>query len=114
MNNKARIALDLRGVTAVIMNAMTIEGQRRVAEQERRRGVDLALMRARLGGCWRFGRPTRIGTAVDNVLALLQCDSAAGFDPVPHRHEAERARPALLQHDIGNARDAPDRVADPD
>jgi hypothetical protein len=42
MHDEARIALDLHGIAAVVMDAVSVEGQCGIAEQEWRGDLDLA------------------------------------------------------------------------
>ena len=117
VDDEPGIALDLGDVAPVVVDAVAVEGQGRVAEQQHVVGVDVAApggvravraaapappRRPRAGRGRRCRAPRRAPTPV------------AVRDLVAHQDEDERAGAALLQADVGDGRGAPDRVADPE
>ena len=92
------IALLLRHVAAVVVDAVTVEGQRRIAEQHHGVGRDRARPRlaCRRRDRLRRRRPRLQRIAIDDVVLFLDAQRAVTLDPVLHRHEASRPlRPVL-------------------
>src|SRR5580698_5275108 len=81
MDDETRIALHLRYVGIIVVDAVAIESQGRVAEQQHGiAGPDPLAGRLRQRD---FGRncsrgTTRVSSAVDDVLTLLECRAALG------------------------------------
>src|SRR5262249_18413589 len=70
VEHQARITLDLGHVIAVVVDAVAIEGQRRIAEQQHGVGdVALAMLCGRGRSLGRDLRPTG-GFAIDDILPL--------------------------------------------
>ena len=95
MNDEAGVALDFGDVFAVVVNAVTVECQRRVAEQQNVIRHDVALP-CKCGlcrcGCGHYvGRPG--GIAVHNVVVFGECRVALAIaaDFVAHFHENQVA-----------------------
>src|SRR5579862_2948142 len=78
VEDQSGIALDLGDIVAVVMDSMTVEGQRRIAEQQHRIGdMRLAVLRdwRWWRGFWRGGwRAAHF--AIDDVLVLADGDAA--------------------------------------
>src|ERR1700693_3858318 len=93
---------------------MTIERQRRIAEQKHVVRNDLAspagIGRGDLRLRYGIGSPRAF--AVDEVLLLRQGQTFAIADLMAHEKEDERARTPFLEADITDARLARDRVPD--
>src|SRR5690606_31761150 len=101
VHHQARVALGLGDVGPVVMNAVAIEGDRRIAEQQRRSGLDpLAPVAFRhwitAGELWR-GR-----LAVDDVLLLTDGQPAVLQVVMTQGYEQQRTRAADLFLDIEN------------
>src|SRR2546422_8572729 len=98
MHDQARVALDLRHITAIVVDAVAVERERRIAEQQHLVRYPLLLP----GGCagngvrrnGDVGRLRRL--AVDDVLELGQRDVVLAADTVlmPDFHEHECTAPA--------------------
>ena len=108
MHDQAGVALDLGDITAVVMNPVAIEGQRRVAKQQHVVGPDHArpLRIAWRGQRWRrrIAR-LRVGTVNDVVfLAHSQPLRVMQLMPDQHKHQVAAA-PRLVADrlDAGNA-----------
>src|SRR5512132_2700338 len=117
MNDEAGIALDLGRVRAVIVNAVSVERQRRVAEQHGR-------IRAHLLGVHRSHRRRLSGApsgssshvlAVDDVVLIDDGEPVATGNLVTDGHEHQSAGTARLRGHVGNGRGPlrviPDRQA---
>src|SRR5690606_16771391 len=101
VHHQARVALGLGDVGPVVMNAVAIEGDGRIAEQQRRSGLDpLAPVAFRhwitAGELWR-GR-----LAVDDVLLLTDGQPAVLQVVMTQGYEQQRTRAADLFLDIEN------------
>src|SRR5437899_10104208 len=93
VEDQARIALDLGDVVAVVVDAVAVEGQRGIAEQQHGIGdMGLAVLRLRRRGRGLCGRglPAR-DLAIDDVLSLADGCAARRGDAVLDRDEAQRA-----------------------
>ena len=116
VDDETGVALDLGDVAAVVVDAVPVEGQRRVAEQQDVVRDDRALPR----GTGRRGRGRRFDLAglllrpVDDVVVLHQgrVARAVAAHLVPHRDEDERTRPSLLGNDVLDGRRPDDVVTD--
>ena len=120
VHHQPAIALDLFGIRRIIVDAVGVEGQRRIAEQQPCIG-DEGAVRVPSGGvehplarCWRRERRIgRGGLSVDQRLRLDHRDSAVGLGHMFHIDKGEAARSALLladRNDLAGAFDhCPDR-----
>ena len=98
VHDQARIALDLGDVAAVVVDAVAVEGQRRVAEQQhRRRARSRARRPRRSARRWRLApaSPGCGGVAVDDVVLFGQRDAARVGDLVAHRARTPARRCGL-------------------
>ncbi len=88
MHHQAGIALGVSDVGVVVVNAVAVEGHRRVAKQQRRRRFDdlapLALLRRVATVEFR-----RIGFAVNDVLLFTHAQFAMLRVIVAHRYEQQ-------------------------
>src|SRR6267143_4332092 len=115
VDDQARVALDLRYITAIVVDAVAVERERRIAEEERLIRHPLLLP----GGCG--GRGLRRGSdigrlrrlAVDDVVKLGQRDVvlAVGTELMPDFYEHQRTAAAGFFVDALDRRHARDRVA---
>src|SRR5690606_30569558 len=105
MHHQPRIAFGCSGVGPVIMDAMTIEGNGGIAEQQGRARCDRLLPIA-LGQCRAGGEFWRAGLAVDDVLLLADCQLAVLQIIVLDGHEQQRAGAALLLFNLEDGGDA--------
>ncbi len=116
VDDQAGITFDLGDVVAVVMDAVAVEGQRRVAKQQHRIGhMAFAMLggqrrRRRLGG--RGVLAIRRHVAIDDVLPLADGEAARRGDDVVDRDEAQRARAAGLHRHVRDGRRARHLVAD--
>ncbi len=96
------------------MDAVAVEGQRRIAEQQHRIGMDgageIALARIRFGGAAARGPGGCL--AIDNVLHLGDRGRAIGRNLMAHRDEDHGSGLAGLGLDIFDGRDARHRGAE--
>ena len=105
MHDEAGVALDFGDVLAVVMDAVAIEGQGRIAKQQHRVGRDRARP-SLLASQWRLlGYRHRVGglglCPVNNVVLLGQREAlgiAIGMLHL-HKHQLTRA-PALVRHGL--------------
>ena len=113
MHDEVGIAFDLRRIGVIVMDAMAVEGERGIAEQQGRRGRnrddDVVGVVARGDG--RRGRACggRRRLAIDDIHLLPNGDPALGGDLVQDLDEAEASGPARLERnvlDLLAARDA--------
>ena len=95
VEDQAGIALDLGDIVAVVMDAVAVEGQRRIAKQQHgighvasRDALRDRRRRRRFGGC---GLRRARDVAIDDVLALADRDAARRRHVVLDRDEAQRA-----------------------
>src|SRR5205807_1496211 len=120
VHDQSGIALDVARIWQVVVYAVGIERERRIAEEEHRIGSDGArpfgLRRVR-GGLqrWRYRRrgAARVGRPVDDVLLLDDGNAGTGTELVHQRYQGERAAAALLLFSAGDFRNALDPIADP-
>src|SRR5580698_9922206 len=99
LHDDARVSLDVRRVVTVVVNAMAIEGECRIAEQKRRCGhghldaitrtVRIDRVTQRNGAVWR--------EEIRNVLSLVDRHPAARLVLVPYDNEEEWTT-ASLRH----------------
>ncbi len=104
MHDEPRIALFLRRILAIVVNAMTVERERRIPEQARRIEQPLAppdriIWRLRRGRC-----STRRRLPIHDVLLLAYGDARASSYLVLDRHETQRPGLAALLFDGRDAR----------
>ena len=116
VDDQPRIALDLGDVAAVVVDAVAVEGERRVAEQQHRIGRHrpcgrLVGRRAAPAGA-RRARLRQV--AVDDVVLLGEQQLAVARDLVAHGDEHQGAGLALAPAHVGDGRGAGQRIADPD
>jgi hypothetical protein len=93
---------------------MRVEGQRRIAQQQRFVGHDVALP-SRVAGRGGRGRCRRAGRgrlAIHDVVLFFDRGDIATANAMADRHETELARAALLFADIEDARFARDAFTD--
>src|SRR6185436_15715452 len=104
--------------SAVVVKAITVEGQRRVSKQQDLVRPDFPLpdsVRDRLTSLRRGPYLPHPGAIpVDDVVILDERQSVTIADLVSNLHEHERAAPSLFLADVGDARDALDLVTDAD
>ena len=114
VHHEARIALDLRDVAAVVVNAVAVEGQRRVAEQQHVVGADLAYpLRVVRRALHRRGRIVGARVlAIDDVVFVSQRQALLVEQLVKDAHEHQRTGAPFLGRDVGDARTAGDGGAD--
>ena len=97
------------------MDAVAVERQRRIAKEQHRRRMNLADPRVVIRRHSRYRR-IRVGLlqiAIDNVVLIdEQRFRVAGYF-VPNGNEHQRSGAPFLDVHIGDARFAPNRVADP-
>src|SRR5580704_644319 len=93
------------------MNAMTVECDRGVPEQEGRGRNHTPLPAAFFSGSRRLGLPTFVGRSVNDGLRLDQTFLVINQDRVLQRDETERSSPAGLGSDVSDARHAAHRVS---
>src|SRR5258708_15140985 len=107
VHHEPGIAFDARRVRLVVVDAMAVESHRGIAEQQHRVGMDLApprrASRRGRGPCRERGL-----AAVYQVVLVGDDEAAAVAHLVAHGHEHERSAASLLQHHVGDARDALD------
>src|SRR5256885_1282866 len=115
MHDQAGVALDLRHITAIVVDAVAVERERRIAEQQHLVRYPLLLPGGCAGNGARSGRD--VGRlcrfAVDNVVELGQRNVllAVGAELVPDLHEYERTAAAGFFVDALDRRYSRDRVA---
>ena len=112
LNHQRRVKLLIDCVGPVIMDAMTIVGERRVAEQQHRVGLNCPSEVGIRGRCFASGRRRRSGwyLAIYQVLLFLNANSAVLRQLVIERHEDKRAASArfrLYGPDHGLSRSRP-------
>ena len=103
MDDKPGITFDIRGIPPVIVNAVAVECERRVTEEEKRRWFNASLMTSGLGCSRRRLLIGRYEVAVDEVLTLTNELPSVDLDQVVNSHEAETAGAAFLRGDIRDA-----------
>ncbi len=113
VDDKPRIPLDLGHVGVVVVDAVAVEGERRITEQQHRIGRDLT---APDGVCGReFGRRRRrvwpCRPAVDDVVLFLDRQTLRPQNTVLHQHENEGAATTLFDRDVADFGFAPHLVA---
>ena len=119
MHDQPRIALFPGHVIAVVVDAVAVEDQRRITEQQHRVRVDRPLpdrvrrwvrgwRNGRLPACAFGGRP-----AVNDVVFLDDGRAFGAGNLVAHQHEDQRPALAFLGADVEHFRAPPDLVADP-
>ena len=118
VDHQPGIALDASDVAPVVMDAVAIEGQRRVAEQQHivgQHGAAEVGVAGRSHGCG-FGIAGLLGGAVDDVVELgdRRRRAAVATQFMPHLDEHQRAAAAGLDAHVGDGRDALDRITHPD
>jgi hypothetical protein len=113
VDDEARITFDILGVPPVIVNAMAVECERGVTEEENRCWFDTSLVTSRLSGLRRGLLSGRQEIAIDEVLTLTNEFPSVGLDQVINSHEAEAAGAAFLGRDIRDPGNAPKAIADP-
>src|SRR5439155_25780932 len=106
------IALRLFGIPAVVVNAMAVEGQRRVAEQERLVRGDRSAPRAVGRGLFRAFPVSARGVTVDQILIFLDRDRAVGAQRMSNRYQNEWTAAASLLDDQRDHRAPVDAGAD--
>ena len=117
VDDESRIALDTLRIVAVVVDAVGVEGERRIAEQEYRIGRQAA---HRVGGlgfdcCGRRGRGRCCrGFAKDDVLLLADRGDAIRRNVVAQRHEEQVAARTALGLDRVDRGDAGQRGTDRD
>ncbi|KQP18282.1 hypothetical protein ASF43_10695 [Pseudorhodoferax sp. Leaf267] len=105
VHDQAGVALDLGHILAVVVDAVAVEGQRGIAEQQHVVGNDAAHPRGVDGGRRRRGRGLARGVhvAVDDVVLLQDRQLAIAADFVVHLDEDQRpgaADPAAQVVDV--------------
>ncbi|KAG1457938.1 hypothetical protein G6F57_014795 [Rhizopus arrhizus] len=101
VHHQAGIALGAGHVGMVIMDAMTVEGHRRIAEQQHGRGID-RIAPLRLGRGFAARKRGRRRLPVDDVLLFQDDDLARLVVFVAHGHEQQRPGAARLFLDLGH------------
>ena len=100
VHDQAGVALDLGHVLAVVVDAVAVEGQRRIAEQRHRIRRDAARPGLLAGKRRRLRRGRRLarlrGAAIHDVMLLGQGQAARIQGLVLHQHEQQLARAAGL------------------
>ena len=106
MHDEAGVAFFLRHVAAVVVDAVAVEGERRIAKQRHRVGHKLALPgRAGLGrGGWHFWRTRDGGCAVNDVVGFRQAQALGVAEGVLDFDKQQVARAARFVFDRGDAR----------
>src|SRR6266446_1982125 len=115
MHDQAGVALDLRRIAAIVVDAVAVERERRIAEEDYFIRHPLLLP----GGCAgrSLGRKSDVGRlcrfAVDDVVELGQRDIllVVRTELMPHSHEHERTAAAGFLADALDRRYSRDRVA---
>jgi hypothetical protein len=115
VHDQARVALHLGHVLAVVVDAVAVEGEGRVAEQQHVVRHDLARPHGAGGrglrGRRRVARLRR--AAVDDVVLLGERQAGGVVHLVANQHEHQLAAAPALAGDRLDARDAPHRLAHP-
>ena len=114
VNDQARVALDLGGVLAVVVDAVGVEGQRRVTKQQHVIWNDLSWpgRTGRRGdGRW-FDIARLLRCAVDDVVKFNQrwCCRAVAAQVMPHFHKHQLAGTTFFLRDIDNRAGAGHRI----
>ena len=106
MHDQPRIALDLRHIRMVVVDAVPVEGHCRVSEQQHRIGIDRA--RPDLVGGRRHGICDGLPglAAIDDVVLVGDRKALRIADLVAHRDEDQRSTATFLHLHVGNLRDA--------
>ena len=121
VDDERGIALDLPGVRQVVVDAVGIVGQRRIAEELHRVGLPFHRMIGLLGrglslglhrGLARAVRRRGKRLAIDQVLLLGDRHPRARAHLVDHGHQHERSGAPGFRFDLLHGRDALDHVAD--
>ena len=112
VDDEAGVAFLVPRVRPVVVDAMAVEGERRVAEEQRRARVDGARP---LGRLVRTRRALRIArawrVAIHDVLRFLDDHALRVGDLVAYGDEDERSGAAFLLRDLRDHGAAPDRGA---
>ena len=100
VHDQARVALDRRHILAVVMDAVAVESQCRVAKQQYIVGRDLALPDRSFFS--RHGRRHRVarlgGGAINDVVRFAQRQPAGVMHFMRHQHEQQiAAAPSLVR-----------------
>ena len=98
VNDQPVVAFDIARVSLVVVDAVAVEGQGRVAEQQGRVGhqrLGQCLVRASHGRCGAVGAVR----AIDQVLPFGQRQRLTLADVVAHPHEGQRPAAPLLAGD---------------
>src|SRR6266480_746003 len=115
MHDQAGVALDLRHITAIVVDAVAVERERRIAEQQYLVRYPLLLPGGCAGNGARSGRDVGrlCRLAVDDVVELGQRNVllAVGAELMPDLHEHERTAAAGFFVDALDRRYSRDRVA---
>ena len=113
MHDEAWIALNFRDVAPVVMDAMAIEGERGIAEQQHIVRRDAAVPgRAGFRSDRRWHWVTRLGrSAVDDVVLFGQRKALGIGNLVLDQHKHQITRAARLVRDGFDARGALHRIA---
>src|SRR3954469_5296209 len=114
MHDQSWIAFHAGHIRAVVMNAMAVECQRRVTEQQHRIGSNLALecLAGRSRSRFWHRRVCARMFSIDDVMLLAQRDALCISDLMAHGNEYQGATTPLLAADIRNAGCPSDRFAD--
>ena len=117
MHHEARITFDFGHVAPVVVDAMPVERERRIAKQQHVVGSNLALpqraLRCRLGRRLRIAWTLRF--AVRDVVELddRRIGCAVATQLMAHLHEHECAAATLLERHVVDRRQALDLIAHP-
>ena len=113
MHDEAGVTLNARDIAAVVVDAVAVEGERRVTEEQHGVGHDLAaeLLVARRGCGGRLRRIGRRRIAVDDVVFLAQRQALGVAEVVAHADENQCTAAALFHGHVLDRRHARDRLA---
>jgi hypothetical protein len=113
MHHQTGIALGPGDISAVVMDAVAVEGQRGIAEQQHVVGDDpprpLGILRRGCRCRRRFARLRQV--AVDDVVFLVDREQAVAADLVPHLHEHQGTGAPFLHAHVVDPRGARQRLS---